>query len=48
LFGYIRLNAPNAARLTRLLDFLDTVAIVALIPVVLLAQHVFGWLASRL
>jgi type VII secretion integral membrane protein EccD len=46
--GYVRLSAPNAARLTRVLDLLDTVAVVALIPVLLLAQNVFGWLAAHL
>ncbi len=48
LAGYVRLSPAAGARLTRALDLLDTLSIVALIPVLLLAQDVFGWLARKL
>jgi hypothetical protein len=44
----MRLKEISAARLTRLLDLLDTTAIVVLVPAVLLAQNVFGWLVGHL
>ena len=46
--GYARLRDVGAARLTRVLDLLDALAVLALVPVVLLAQNVFGWLAHQM
>jgi type VII secretion integral membrane protein EccD len=46
--GYARLQEVNAARVSRLLDLLDTLAVIALVPAVLLAQDVFGWLIRHL
>jgi type VII secretion integral membrane protein EccD len=45
VLGFTRLRELNAARATRVLDLLDRLALVALIPVVLLAQNVFGALS---
>jgi len=46
--GYARLSEVNAARLSRLWDRLDSIALIVLVPTVLLAQDVFGWLSARL
>lgn len=46
--GYTRVSEVSAARLSRLWDRLDTIATIALIPTVLLAQDVFGWLFNHL
>jgi type VII secretion integral membrane protein EccD len=46
--GYLRVSEVNAARLSRLFDRVDTVAVVVVVPMVLLAQDVFGWLAQHL
>jgi type VII secretion integral membrane protein EccD len=46
--GYLRLPEVPAARLSRLLDQVEVLAVVALIPLVLVAQDVFGRLAHRL
>lgn len=46
--GYVRLRDLEGARLTRMLDILDTVAVVALVPAVLLAQGLFTWAAHQM
>jgi type VII secretion integral membrane protein EccD len=45
--GYLRLGEVAAARLSQLLDRIDLLAVLALLPVTLLAQDVFGWLSNR-
>jgi ESX secretion system protein EccD len=44
--GYARLSPVPAARLSRLYDRLDTLAILAVVPLVLVAQNVFGHLTT--
>ncbi len=46
--GYLRLGEVTGARLSRLYDRIDTIAVLLLVPAVLLAQNVFGWLVSSL
>lgn len=46
--GYTRLPEVTSARLSRLWDRVDLVAVVALVPIVLLAQDIFRWLADKL
>jgi type VII secretion integral membrane protein EccD len=46
--SYVRLPEVPAARLSRLWDRLDPLAVLALIPMTLLAQNVFGWVAHQL
>jgi type VII secretion integral membrane protein EccD len=45
--GYLRLGEVAAARLSQLLDRIDLLAVLALLPLTLLAQDVFGWLSNR-
>jgi type VII secretion integral membrane protein EccD len=45
--GYLRLGEVPSARLSKLWDRVDLLAVLALIPLTLLAQNVFGWLAHR-
>lgn len=46
--GYLQVSEVTAARLSRLFDQLDLMAVIVVIPLVLLAQDVFGWLAQYL
>lgn len=46
--GYLRLTEVMAARVSRLLDRIDLFAVLALVPLTLLAQNVFSWLVDRL
>jgi len=48
LAGYTRLPEVTSARLSRLWDRVDLLAVLALVPIVLLAQNVLGWLADKL
>jgi len=46
--GYARVSEVTAARLSRLFDRLDAVVVILVVPMVLLAQNVFGWLVQHL
>lgn len=45
--GLVRTGEVAAARLSRVWDQLDLLAMLALVPLVLLAQGVFGWLIDK-
>ena len=46
--GYLRLGEVMAARTSRLLDRVDMFAVLALVPLTLLAENVFSWLIRTL
>ena len=46
--GYSRLGEVAGARLSRLYDRVDTIAVLVVVPAVLLGQNVFSWLVSSL
>jgi hypothetical protein len=44
--GYHRVSEVTAARLSRLWDRIDTIAVLAVVPMVLVAQNVFARIAD--
>jgi hypothetical protein len=45
--GYLRVGVVQAARLSRLFDRADGLALLAVVPTLLWAQNVFSWLIGR-